>query len=100
MQNLRQGTADGWRKHDRDAQSHVARWGVSTRSCSGGQAAAATACRAAITPPSTYRTNAANGMRRYTRIPLRVLMQLWWNLISGFWPDYHIRYPDLGKIRY
>ena len=43
-----------------------ARWGVSTRS--GGRAAAATACRAANTPPSTYRTNAANGMRRYTRM--------------------------------
>ena len=27
---------------------------------------AATACRAANSPPSTYRTNAANGMRRYT----------------------------------
>ena len=77
MQNLRQGTADGWRKHDGDAHCAItcARWGVSTRSCSGGLAAA-TACRAANTPPSTYRTNAANGMRRYTRIPLQVVMQL------------------------
>jgi len=75
-------------------------WGVSTRSCRGGRATATTACRAANTPHSTYRTKAANGMHRYTRIPLPVVMQLWWNLISGFWPDYHIRYPDLGKIRY
>jgi len=70
MQNLRQGTADGWRKHDGDAHCAItcARWGVSTRSCSGGLAAA-TACRAANTPPaSTYRTNAANGMRCYTRM--------------------------------
>jgi len=53
-----------------------ARWGVSTRSCSGGRTAAATACHAANTPPTTYRMNAANGMRRYTRIPLPVVMQL------------------------
>ena len=47
----------------------AAGWGVSTRSCSVGQAAAATACRAANTPPAnTYRTIAANGMRRYTRM--------------------------------
>jgi len=59
-----------------DAQSHAHGGGVSTRSCSGWQAAAATACRAANTPPSTYRTNAANGMRRYTCIPLPVVMQL------------------------
>ena len=44
------------------------RWGVSTR-CGGGRVAAAAACRAANTPPSTCRMNAANGMRRYTRIP-------------------------------
>jgi len=36
MQNLRQGTAYGWRKHDVDAQSHAHGGGVSTRSCSGG----------------------------------------------------------------
>jgi len=73
MQNLRQGTADGWRKHDGDAHCAItcARWGVSTRSCRGGQAA--TACRAANTPP---RTNAANGMRRYTRMHPATVMQL------------------------
>jgi len=69
MQNLRQGTADGWRKHDGGCAITCARWGVSTRSCRGERAAAVTACRAANTPPaSTYRTNAANGMRRYTRM--------------------------------
>jgi len=60
MQNLRQGTADGWRKRDGGAQSHAHGWVL---------AHAATACRAANTPPSTCRMNAANGMRRYTRIP-------------------------------
>jgi len=70
-QNLRQGTADGWRKHDGDAHCAITctPWGVSTSSCRDGQAAAATACRAANTPPaSTYRTNAENGMRHYTRM--------------------------------
>jgi len=98
MQNLRQGTADGWRKQDGGAQLQ-AHGGVLAHAvaAAGRPPAAATACRAANTPPAnTYRTIAANGMRRYTRMypatsrhaaliksDIRILTGLS-HLISGF----------------
>ena len=52
-------------------------WGVSTRSCQRRAGHChSVPCVAANTPPSTYRTNAMNGMCRDTRIPLPVVMQL------------------------
>jgi len=76
----------------------------------GGRAAAATACHAANTPPSTYRTNAANGMRRHTRIPatschaalMKSDIQILTGLshsISGFGKKFDINIPNVDIIQ-